>query len=126
MAAGCGRLTGSMTSELTRDCDIYRTETKLTADLEGPTGTMPMTMDSVMSEGADSFDFDIAGEFATIEIDRARGTATRTGDGVAITLIEPQADTSELEGEIVFPLAMIQASIDAAQAGKSLVDFVAL
>lgn len=117
-------VTGSMTAQMTRDCDTYWTESSLSAEFEGPTGAMTMEMSSVVSETADSLGFDILGKFASIEVDRAEGTATRTEDGVSVALSEPETGTHTVAGDVVFPLGMITGSIAAAKAGESLASFV--
>ena len=118
-----GGVTGSMTAVLTRDCDTYRSTTSLVADFEGPMGSLPLDMESDVYEKADSLVFDIRGEFASMEIERARGEATRTDGGIAVALTEPKTETRTVDGDVIFPLAMMGAAVAAAKAGKTLVDF---
>jgi hypothetical protein len=118
-----GGVKGSMTAAVTLDCDTYRSVTSLDADLEGPMGTLPLAMKGDVLENDDSLVFDIRGKFATMEIERAKGTATRTDDGIAVELTEPETTTRTVEGDIIFPLAMLRAAVEAAKAGETLVDF---
>jgi uncharacterized protein YuzE len=116
-------VTGSMTTTLTRDCDVYRTEMSLSADFEGPPGAIPMAIDAVALEGATTLDFDMTGKLASMEIERAKGTATTAADGVTVVLEEPEAKTRTIDAKAIFPLAMIRQSIEAAKAGESLAEF---
>ncbi|MCB1488288.1 MAG: DUF1849 family protein [Bauldia sp.] len=119
-----GGVEGSMTMTITLACDTYRSVTSLDADFDGPMGSLPLSIKSDVLENADSLVFDIRGAFALAEIERAKGTATRTDGGISVKLNEPAKETRSVEGDVVFPLAMISAAVEAAKAGETLIDFV--
>ena len=127
LASGAGKLgglTGTLIATLRHECDAYLAEGDLVADIVGPEGTtIPMTVKSKLVERGDTLDFDLTSTIASMEIDRAEGTATRTKDGLSVVLSAPEAKTLTLPGDVLFPVAMTEAAIAAAKAGKHLVEF---
>mgnify|MGYP000312142794 CR=1 FL=1 len=121
---GLAAITGAMTVRLERDCDAYVTEAELDARLSGGEGmALPLEVTSRHVESADRLEFDITSSLAGVEVDRARGVATREADGIAVTLEKPKNGTARLDGDVLFPLALIEAAIGAAQAGETFREF---
>ena len=121
---GIGGITGTMSARLERDCDAYETEASLDADISGPDGTtMPLSVISSHRETADSLGFDIATSLADMVVDAASGEATRGSGGVSVAIEEPTKETVTLPGDVLFPVAMLEAAIAAAKAGESFREF---
>ena len=123
-ASALATITGTMTVSLERECAAYVTDAELDARLSGGEGvTLPLHVTSRHVETADRLEFDITSSLAGIEIDRAKGIATRQADGLDVALEEPKKGTAQLGGDALFPLALIDAAIDAAQAGETFREF---
>lgn len=121
---GIGAISGTMSARLVRECDAYLTEASLDAEISGPDGTtVPLSVVSSHRETPDGLDFDIATSLSDMVVDAARGSATRAGDAVSVAITEPEARTVTLEGPVLFPVAMLEASIAAAQAGETFREF---
>ncbi len=117
-------LSGTMTAVITLACETYRTEVDLAVDLKGPGGgSLPMRIKSVHVEDPESLTFELLGELASIEVDRAKGVGRRTDDGVAVSLAQPKSEEQSFAGNVLFPLAMLRETVAAARAGERLVEF---
>ncbi len=122
--SGVAAITGTMSARLERDCDTYVTEAELNADLTGPDGvSLPLHVVSSHSENGSNLTFELTTSLADMEVDHARGTATRDADGVSVALTEPAQRTFEIDGDALFPVAMIEAAIAAAKAGETFREF---
>jgi hypothetical protein len=122
--AGVATIAGTMTARLERDCDTYITEAELDADIAGVDGmSLPLRVVSSHSESGASLTFDITTSLADMEVDRASGTATRNGDGISVALKEPEERSIDLKGDVLFPVAMLEAAITAAKAGETFREF---
>jgi hypothetical protein len=78
---------------------------------------------STHKETGPSLTFDITTSLADMEVDRASGTATRNGDGISVALEEPEERNINLTGDVLFPVAMLEAAIAAAKAGETFREF---
>lgn len=117
-------ISGTMSAKLVRACDAYLTEASLDAEITGPDGTtVPLSVVSSHRETADGLDFDIATSLADMVVDAASGTATRAGEAVTVAIAEPETRTVTLDGPVLFPVAMLEASIAAAKAGETFREF---
>lgn len=117
-------ISGTMSARLERDCDTYITEASLDAEISGPGGVaMPLSVVSSHRETADSLDFDIATSLSDTVVEAASGVATRGPGGLSVAVEEPEVRTVALDGPALFPVAMLEASIAAAQAGETFREF---
>jgi len=117
-------ITGTMSARLELQCDTYVTEAELKADLIGPDGAgLPLRVVSNHSENGSSLTFEITTSLGDMEVDHARGTATRKADGITVGLTEPTKRTFAIDDEALFPVAMIEAAITAAKAGETFREF---
>jgi len=117
-------VSGTMTATMTQACETYRTEVDLAAELEGPGGgTLPMRMRSVEVEDAESLSFDLLGEFASIEIERAEGRASKTDESIVVSLAQPKSEQLRFGGDVLFPIAMLRQTMAAARTGERLIEF---
>lgn len=123
-ASDLAGLEGTMTVTLTRECRAYRSELDLATTIIGPDGEeVPMSMQSTHVEDETSLDFTLRGEFAMMEIERAKGVAVREGDEIAVSLEEPDADTLTVDGDVLFPMAMTRDLIAAAGDGERFIEY---
>ncbi|MCB1502358.1 MAG: DUF1849 family protein [Bauldia sp.] len=123
-ASGLAAITGTMTVSLERECAAYLTAAELDARLTGGEGVaLPLYVSSRHVETEDRLEFDITSSLAGIDIDRAKGVATRQGNGIDVALEEPGKRTAHIDGDALFPLALIAAAIDAAEAGETFREF---
>lgn len=123
-AAAAANIFGEMTLSLKRDCSAYRTEVAMDIGLSTPDGkTVPMTMRSTLIESGNTLDFDLSGEFGRSSIEEAKGTARRTDAGLDVSITAPADKAFAVAGPVLFPIAMIEAALAAAQAGQTFADF---
>lgn len=121
-ASSDGGMSGDMTYALKRECDAYRIEASLDLAIAGPAGDMPMKMRSVLIERETALDFDLSGDMAGTVIEKAKGTATKTGDGLSVAITEPAAKTWTVPGPVLFPVAMVEEAIRVAEAGGTFAE----
>jgi hypothetical protein len=69
-----------------------------------------------------SYRFKIDSRMNDTDSNPVDGVAERTGDHVTVKLKQPQAKTFTLDGSTVFPTQQIQRIIEAARAGKSVLE----
>lgn len=123
-SAGLGAITGTMTASIERDCETWITEAELDAEIAGADGmSLPLRVVSSHRETGESLTFDVTTSLADMEVDRASGAATRDGDGIAVALDEPEARELTLPGNVLFPVAMLEAAIAAARSGETFREF---
>jgi hypothetical protein len=104
-------------------CEGYTSEFRQVSELES--GEDKLTLSDLRStswedgEGK-SFRFKIDTRMNDGASSPVDGVAERTGDHVTVKLTEPEAKTFTLDGNTVFPTQQIRRIIEAARAGKSL------
>lgn len=119
-----GSLSGSMRTEVRQVCDAYVTDAELDAVIAGPDGhEVPLKVVSHHRETDKSLDFEVRSSLAGVEVDVAKGAATKEPDGLAVSLAEPKPETLLLPGEVMFPVEMLEAAIAAAEDGKRFVQY---
>ncbi|KAB2876592.1 MAG: DUF1849 family protein [Bauldia sp.] len=123
-AAAAADIFGEMTLSLERECSAYRTEAVMDIGLSTPDGkTVPMTMRSILIETGDTLDFDLSGEFGRSSIEEAKGTAKRTEAGLDVSVTAPADKAFAVAGPVLFPIAMVEAALAAAKAGRTFADY---
>jgi EipB-like len=106
-------------------CEGYTSEFRQVSELEG--GEDKLTLSDLRStsweDGAGkSYRFKIDSRVNDTDSSPVDGVAERTGDHVTVKLKEPAVKTFTLDGSTVFPTQQIQRIIEAARAGKSLLE----
>jgi len=106
-------------------CEGYTSEFRQVSELES--GEDKVTLSDLRStswEDADgkSYRFKIDSRMNDTDSNPVDGVAERTGDHVTVKLKQPQAKTFTLDGSTVFPTQQIQRIIEAARAGKSVLE----
>jgi hypothetical protein len=106
-------------------CEGYTSEFRQVSELES--GEDKVTLSDLRStaweDGAGkSYRFKIDARMNDTDSSPVDGVAERTGDHVTVKLKQPEAKTFTLEGDTVFPTQQIQRIIEAAQAGKTLLE----
>jgi hypothetical protein len=106
-------------------CDGYTSEFRQVSELES--GEDKVTLSDLRStswedgEGK-SYRFKIDSRMNDTDSSPIDGVAERTGDHVTVKLKQPEAKTFTLDGSTVFPTQQIQRIIEAARAGKSVLE----
>ena len=106
-------------------CEGYTSEFRQVSELQS--GEDKVTLSDLRStswEDADgkSYRFKIDSRMDDTDSNPVDGVAERTGDHVTVKLKQPQAKTFTLDGSTVFPTQQIQRIIEAARAGKSVLE----
>ena len=106
-------------------CEGYTSEFRQVSELQS--GEDKVTLSDLRStswEDADgkSYRFKIDSRMNDADSNPVDGVAERTGDHVTVKLKQPQAKTFTLDGSTVFPTQQIQRIIEAARAGKSVLE----
>jgi len=123
-SAGLAAVTGTMTASLEHECDAYLSEARLDAEITGPDGmSLPLAVQSKHRETASYLDFAVTTSLAEMAVDEARGTARRDGDTISVELDAPGATVSKIGGEVLFPVALLEAAIAAAKGGETFREF---
>jgi len=106
-------------------CEGYTSEFRQVSELES--GEDKVTLSDLRStswedgEGK-SYRFKIDSRMNDTDSSTVDGVAERTGDHVTVKLKQPEAKTFTLDGDTVFPTQQIQRIIEAARAGKSVLE----
>jgi hypothetical protein len=106
-------------------CEGYTSEFRQVSELES--GEDKVTLSDLRStswedgEGK-SYRFKIDQRMNDTDSSTVDGVAERTGDRVTVKLKQPEAKTFTLDGNTVFPTQQIQRIIEAARAGKSVLE----
>ena len=106
-------------------CEGYTSEFRQVSELES--GEDKVTLSDLRStswedgEGK-SYRFKIDSRMNDTDSTPVDGVAERTGDHVTVKLKQPEAKTFTLDGNTVFPTQQIQRIIEAARAGKSVLE----
>ena len=106
-------------------CEGYTSEFRQVSELES--GEDKVTLSDLRStsweDGAGkSYRFKIETRMNDSDASPVDGVAERVGDHVTVKLKQPQAKTFTLDGDTVFPTEQIQRIIEAARAGKSVLE----
>src|SRR3984885_8691832 len=106
-------------------CEGYTSEFRQVSELES--GEDKVTLSDLRStaweDGAGkSYRFKIDARMNDTDSSPVDGVAERTGDHITVKLKQPVAKTFTLDGSTVFPTEQIQRIIQAARAGKSLLE----
>jgi envelope integrity protein B len=106
-------------------CEGYTSEFRQVSELQS--GEDKVTLSDLRStswEDADgkSYRFKIDSRMNDADSNPVDGVAERTGDHITVKLKQPQAKTFTLDGSTVFPTQQIQRIIEAARAGKSVLE----
>jgi hypothetical protein len=106
-------------------CEGYTSEFRQVSELESSEDKLTLSdlRSSSWEDGAGkSYRFKIDSRMNDADSSPVDGVAERTGDHVTVKLKQPEAKTFTLDGNTVFPTQQIQRIIEAAQAGKSLLE----
>jgi hypothetical protein len=106
-------------------CEGYTSEFRQVSQLnsgEGKTTLSDLRSTSWEDGAGKSYRFKIDTRMNDSAADPVDGIAERTGDHITVKLKQPVAKTFNLEGNIVFPTEQIHKIIEAARAGKSVLD----
>jgi EipB-like len=106
-------------------CEGYTSEFRQVSELES--GEDKLTLSDLRSnswEDAEgkSYRFKIDSRMNDADSSPVDGVAERTGDHVVVKLKQPTVKTFTLDGDTVFPTQQIQRIIEAARAGKSVLE----
>lgn len=117
-------INGTMETALARECDTYLSTFDLEATLEGPGAPpIPLIVKSTHAEDETSLTFELFAATGGITFEKTEGVARKTADGLSVTLSVPKDETFTLPGQSLFPMEMVEASIDAAKSGETFVTF---
>ncbi|MBU6456096.1 MAG: DUF1849 family protein [Bradyrhizobium sp.] len=106
-------------------CEGYTSEFRQVSELEGDEDKVTLSdlRSTTWEDGAGkSYRFKIDARMNDADSSAVDGVAERTGDHVTVKLKQPQAKTFTLDGNTVFPTQQIQRIIEAARAGKSVLE----
>jgi hypothetical protein len=107
-------------------CQGYSLEFRQVSELDTGEGKVSTSdLRSTTWEGADAKSFKFTSENFVDEnlVDSVDGQAQRDATKTAVDLSKPQQKTLDLDGGVVFPTQHMIRVIDAARAGKSILDF---
>src|SRR5216684_2923364 len=108
-------------------CEGYTSEFRQVSELnsgEGKTTLSDLRSTSWEDGAGKSYRFKIDTRMNDSEAAPVDGVAERVGDHITVKLKQPVAKTFNLEGNIVFPTEQIQKIIQAARAGKSVLELI--
>jgi EipB-like len=106
-------------------CEGYTSEFRQVSELEGSEDKMTLSdlrSTSWEDGGGKSYRFKIDSRMNDADSSPVDGVAERIGDHVTVKLKQPEVKTFTLDGSTVFPTQQIQRIIEAARAGKSLLE----
>jgi hypothetical protein len=106
-------------------CEGYTSEFRQVSELES--GEDKVTLSDLRSTawedgGGKSYRFKIDARMNDADSSPVDGVAERTGDHVTVKLKQPEAKTFTLDGDTVFPTQQIERIIEAARAGKTVLE----
>jgi hypothetical protein len=106
-------------------CEGYTSEFRQVSELDSGEGKVTLSdlRSTSWEDGAGkSYRFKIDSRMNDTDSNPVDGVAERTGDHVTVKLKQPEAKTFTLDGSTVFPTQQIQRIIEAARAGKSVLE----
>jgi len=107
-------------------CDGYSLEFRQVSELESGENKQSISdLRSTTWEGADAKSFKFTSRNFVDEnlVDSVDGHAERTADETAVNLSKPEHKNLDLDAKVVFPTEHMVRVIEAARAGKSILDF---
>jgi hypothetical protein len=108
-------------------CEGYTSEFRQVSELnsgEGKTTLSDLRSTSWEDGAGKSYRFKIDTRMNDSDAAPVDGVAERVGDHITVKLKQPVAKTFNLEGNVVFPTEQIQKIIQAARAGKSVLELI--
>lgn len=108
-------------------CEGYTSEFRQVSELEVGEGKVMLSdlRSNSWEDGAGkSYRFKIDARMNDSDSSPVDGIAERTGDHITVKLKQPEAKTFNLDGATVFPTEQIHRIIDAAKAGKPLLELM--
>src|SRR6201989_2990411 len=106
-------------------CEGYTSELRQVSELDSGEGKVALSdlRSTSWEDGAGkSYRFKIDTRMNDTDSSPVDGVAERTGDHVTVKLKQPEAKTFTLDGSTVFPTQQIERIIEAARAGKSVLE----
>ena len=106
-------------------CEGYTSEFRQVSELDNGEGKVTLSdlRSTSWEDGAGkSYRFKIDTRMNDSEAPPVDGMAERVGDHITVKLKQPAAKTFNLEGSVVFPTEQIHKIIDAARAGKTILE----
>ena len=117
-------LSGRVVSSVSRTCNAYHTSLDLVAEVFGTKGNaVTLETKSITVEDGDTLQFDIQNKLGGEVLGHSRGSATRTADGLKVTLEAPAKKTIQIKGPALFPVEMVKGAFEAAKNGKTFHQF---
>jgi hypothetical protein len=107
-------------------CAGYKLEFRQVSELDNGDGKVTLSdLRSNTWEGGDAKNYTFKSQNYTNNrlVDTVDGAAVREGDRVAVTLTKPKDERLGLDQAIVFPTEHVRRIIDAARAGKTILQF---
>jgi len=107
-------------------CEGYKLEFRQVSVLDNGEGRETMSdLRSDTWEGGDAKSYHFKSQNFTNNrlVDSVDGEASRQGDRIAVTLTKPKGTTLGLEPAIVFPTEHVRKIIEAARAGRTILEF---
>lgn len=107
-------------------CEGYKLEFRQVSELDNGEGKVTLSdLRSNTWEDADAKTFQFKSENYTNNriVDSVDGAAVRQADNIAVTLIKPKNTKLSLDHAIVFPTEHVRRIIEAARAGKTILEF---
>ena len=120
--AASGRILYSFTGSL---CEGYTTEFRQVSQVDtegGKSKISDMRSTSWEDAGGNTYRFKIQTITDQVETSSVDGYAERTGDKITVKLKQPQTKTFTIDKDTVFPTEQVRRIIEAARAGKSLLE----
>jgi EipB-like len=117
-----GRILYSFTGSA---CEGYTSEFRQVSEMDN--GENKVTLSDLRSTSWEdaagkTYRFKIDSRMNDVETSPIDGMAERVGDHITVKLKQPQTKTFNLDGSVVFPTEQIQRIIEAAKAGKSVLE----
>jgi hypothetical protein len=107
-------------------CEGYKLEFRQVSELDNGEGKVTLSdlRSSTWEDGdAKNFHFKSENYMNSRLLDQVDGEAVRQPDNIAVALTKPQDAKLKLDRSIVFPTEHVRRIIDAARAGKSILEF---
>jgi EipB-like len=107
-------------------CEGYKLEFRQVSELDNGEGKVTLSdlRSSTWEDGdAKNFHFKSENYMNSRLLDQVDGQAVREGDNIAVALTKPAAAKLNIDRSIVFPTEHVRRIIDAARAGKTILEF---
>src|SRR5215471_8931701 len=106
-------------------CEGYALQFRQVSEIDSGEGKMALSdlRAATWEDGdAKSFRFNSENKVNERVVDTVDGSAARDGSGVSVKLVKPQPKNFDLDAKIVFPTEHVRRVIEAAEAGKKLLE----